>query len=368
VPADRPERFDKAFASGADAVIIDLEDAVAPSSKAAARAGLLDRLHAQTAPRAILRINGADTEWFDGDLALCAAPGVAAVMLPKAECAETIAALRAAGAKAVLPLIESAAGFAALDAIASAPGVQRLAFGSIDFQVDLGMRDALEEELLYFRSQIVLASCLAGLAAPIDGVSTAIDDAERLHADVLRARRLGFGGKLCIHSAPGRGRAPWLCVQPSGTGLGAACAHRGGGRRRRGDRCGRQDGRQACAVAGRGGLAGSEGALSPVSSNPKNEKWSKIDERDDRRQGGGDRRRWRHRPRHRLRAGRPRRAHGGERYRDFRRRQRPGCGASPTCDRRDPRGWWRGCRQPGQCVRRRGSQHRAVCARPLRPH
>jgi citrate lyase subunit beta/citryl-CoA lyase len=63
----------------------------------------------------------------------------------------------------------------------------------------MGMRDALEDELLYFRSQIVLASRLAGIDAPIDGVSTAIDDAARLRADVQRARRLGFGGKLCIH-------------------------------------------------------------------------------------------------------------------------------------------------------------------------
>ena len=86
-----------------------------------------------------------------------------------------------------------------LTTLAAAPGVHRLVFGSIDFQLDLGMRDAHEEELLYFRSQIVLASRLAGLAAPIDGVSTAIDDAEALHTDVQRARRLGFGGKLCIH-------------------------------------------------------------------------------------------------------------------------------------------------------------------------
>jgi citrate lyase subunit beta/citryl-CoA lyase len=77
--------------------------------------------------------------------------------------------------------------------------VQRLVFGSIDFQLDLGMRDAQEDELLYFRSQIVLASRLAGLVSPIDGVSTAIDHAEALHTDVQRASRLGFGGKLCIH-------------------------------------------------------------------------------------------------------------------------------------------------------------------------
>lgn len=197
VPGSRPERFDKALAAGADAVIVDLEDAVAPADKLSARESLRAWLRPEHA--VVVRINAADTPWFADDIALCAQPGVAAVMLPKAERAETLAALMEAGAKSVLPLIESAAGFAALRIIAAAPGVQRLVFGSIDFQLDLGMRDAHEDELLYFRSQIVLASRLAGLAAPIDGVSTAIDDAEALHADVQRARRLGFGGKLCIH-------------------------------------------------------------------------------------------------------------------------------------------------------------------------
>ena len=197
VPGSRPDRFEKALAAGADALIIDLEDAVAPADKERAR----EDVSAWLAPhRAVMvRINGADTAWFRDDLALCRRPGVAAVMLPKAERAEDVAAVRGAGAATVLPLIESAAGMAALTAIAAAPGVQRLVFGSIDFQVDLGMRDALEDELLFFRSQLVLTSRLAGLQAPVDGVSTAIDDADQLRDDVLRARRLGFGGKLCIH-------------------------------------------------------------------------------------------------------------------------------------------------------------------------
>lgn len=197
VPGSRPDRFDKALAAGADAVVIDLEDAVPPADKDRAR----DAVAAWLAPgrAVVVRINGAGTGWFHDDLVLCARPGVAAVMLPKAECADQVAALRDAGAVAVIPLIESAAGFAALAAVAGAPGVQRLAFGSIDIQVDLGMRDPLEDELLPLRSQLVLASRLAGLQPPIDGVSTAIDDAERLREDVLRARRLGFGGKLCIH-------------------------------------------------------------------------------------------------------------------------------------------------------------------------
>jgi citrate lyase subunit beta / citryl-CoA lyase len=197
VPGSRPELYDKALAAGADAVIVDLEDAVAPADKLSARESVRGWLRPGHA--VIVRINAVDTPWFLDDLALCALPGVAAVMLPKAERAETIATLMKVGARGVLPLIESAAGFAALASIAAAPGVQRLVFGSIDFQLDLGMRDAHEDELLVFRSQIVLASRLAGLASPIDGVSTAIDDAAALYIDVQRARRLGFGGKLCIH-------------------------------------------------------------------------------------------------------------------------------------------------------------------------
>ena len=178
-------------------MVIDLEDAVAPADKERARENLIAWL---TPARAvILRINGVETPWFAEDLALCARPGVAGVMIPKAEQPEALAAVTRAGARFLLPLIESAAGFASLGALAAVPGVSCMAFGSIDFQVDLGMRDALEEELLPFRTQLVLASRLGGIGAPIDGVSAAIDDEARLRDDVLHARRLGFGGKLCIH-------------------------------------------------------------------------------------------------------------------------------------------------------------------------
>ena len=212
VPGTRADRYDKALAAGASAVIIDLEDAVAPADKDSARSTLATWLPMHTSPRVVLRINSLDTSWFDADLALCCLPGVAAVMVPKAERADTLATVLAAGAPALLPLVESAAGLANLDAIARTPGVWRLAFGSIDLQVDLGLKDATEDELLPFRLQLVLASRLAGIAAPLDGVSTAIDNAERLAVDVCRARRLGFGGKLCIHpkqvAAVNAGMAP----------------------------------------------------------------------------------------------------------------------------------------------------------------
>ena len=194
VPADRPERFDKALASGADAVIVDLEDAVPPDQKDAARATVADWLHA--AQPVVLRINAADTPWFRDDLALCRRAGVAAVMLAKAERLEDIAAL--GGAVPIIPLIESAAGFDELRAIAAAPHVQRLAFGAIDFQLDLNMRAAFDE-LIFFRSQIVLASRLASIGAPIDSPSTAIDALDDVEREAQSARRLGFGAKLCIH-------------------------------------------------------------------------------------------------------------------------------------------------------------------------
>lgn len=197
VPGSRPDRFDKAAAAGADAIIIDLEDAVSPNDKQQAREAVRTWLTA--GHHAMVRINGADTPWFNDDLSLAALPRVQAFVLPKAERVADIAAVVAAGAKQVVPLVETAAGIAASIEIARAANVLCLAFGSIDLQADLGMRGALEDELLFFRSQLLIASRLGGLPSPIDGVTAAIDDMDQLRTDVARARRLGFGGKLCIH-------------------------------------------------------------------------------------------------------------------------------------------------------------------------
>ena len=194
VPATRPERIGKALGSGADIVIIDLEDAVAAADKDGAR-GALDGI----AHRCAVRINAGGTPWFDADLAACAAARVPVILLPKAEQPAQVARVRSVlPGCAVIAIIESAAGFEAVDALARTPGVARLAFGSLDLQADLGIDDD-GEPLHYFRSRLVLAARLGGLPAPIDGVCTALDDDAALAAELARARRFGFGGKLCIH-------------------------------------------------------------------------------------------------------------------------------------------------------------------------
>lgn len=210
VPASQPERLPKALASGADLVIADWEDAVAPTDKERARAALAEAVAALQPPqraRLLVRINSEGSPWFAGDLAALAqltAQGLAGTVVPKAERAQTLLAVaRAAGPQAALvPLVESVAGLAAADALAAAPQVARLAFGHLDFQVDAGMAcGETEEELLPVRMALVFASRRAGLAAPIDGVTVDTRNPERMARDAGRARRMGFGGKLCIHPA-----------------------------------------------------------------------------------------------------------------------------------------------------------------------
>lgn len=198
VPATRTDRVPKALAAGPDGVIVDLEDAVPPADKIAARDAAARDL--RDAEALFVRVNGPETEWFAEDLRLCASLRVRGIVLPKAERADHLrqaAAVLGAGA-AILPLIETARGFAGLAALCEAPQVQRLVFGSIDFQFDLGITGE-GEELLHFRSGLVLASRVAGLQPPVDGVTVEFDDARQVREDALRARRLGFGGKLCIH-------------------------------------------------------------------------------------------------------------------------------------------------------------------------
>jgi citrate lyase subunit beta/citryl-CoA lyase len=199
VPGDRPERFDKALASGAHAVILDLEDAVQPERKLQARESVRTWLAQATTP-VWIRINPSDTSWHEDDCALLASPAVRGVMLPKAQDVPGLQRVtaRLQDGQQVIPLVETVAGWFEAQALARVPGVLRLAFGSVDFMADSGIQGE-GDELNSVRTQLVLVSRLAGLQAPIDGVSVAIDDAAQLEADVRRSRRFGFGAKLCIH-------------------------------------------------------------------------------------------------------------------------------------------------------------------------
>lgn len=196
VPATRPERFAKAFDTAADCIVVDLEDAVPEGSKDDARAQLAQHLPQFTPEqraRTVVRVNAVGTPWHDADLALLrdwTAQGVA-VMLPKSEDAQALrrVAQQLGEAARLVALIESLAGLDAADALARDPQVVRLAFGHLDFQLDLGMRASPDEpELAFARNALVTASRRAQLPAPIDGVTTRTDDAQRLAADAQRAR------------------------------------------------------------------------------------------------------------------------------------------------------------------------------------
>jgi citrate lyase subunit beta/citryl-CoA lyase len=195
VPAHKPELFAKAAASGADAVILDLEDAVPPDAKVTARKAL--RRHFTDLP-VIVRINAAGIPFHAADLDAVRDLRPDAVMVPKAEDASAITTIAALTGVPVIALIETARGVAAAPAIAAAEGVTRLAFGSIDYCADLGMSH-LFYALLHARSALVFASRLAQIAAPIDGVTAHFDDPGIAASDAAEAHSLGMTGKLCIH-------------------------------------------------------------------------------------------------------------------------------------------------------------------------
>lgn len=196
VPANRPDRFAKAEQSGTDAVILDLEDSVAVEAKDAARAALCTDF---TGLPVIVRINAPDTRWHDADLVAVRQVAPSAVMLPKTESAEVIAAVaRGLDGIPLLALIETARGLAAARQIAAVPGVVRLVFGSIDFCADLQCEHR-RDVLLPARSEVVLASRLAGIAGPFDGVTVQLEDLSISHDDALHACSMGMTGKLCIH-------------------------------------------------------------------------------------------------------------------------------------------------------------------------
>ncbi|ABE36459.1 hpcH/HpaI aldolase/citrate lyase family protein [Paraburkholderia xenovorans LB400] len=198
VPGNRPERFEKALASGADAVIIDLEDAVPPDAKDDARNAVASWVSPDRP--VLVRVNASDTPWFAQDARLGHLRGIAGMVLPKTGSADDVITL-IAGSRAripVYPMIETGKALWNALEIAKAPFVKQLLFGTLDFIADIGM-SGHGEELAAFRSQLALVSRVAGLEPPIDGVSPDIGDAGQLIKETLAGKRLGFGGKMCIH-------------------------------------------------------------------------------------------------------------------------------------------------------------------------
>jgi citrate lyase subunit beta / citryl-CoA lyase len=195
VPGNRPDRFAKAVATGADLVVLDLEDAVPTDLKQQSLGHVSDYLRGGA--RVAVRVNAVGTPWHAEDVEAVA--GLApVVMLPKATPGPALDSLTAAGTD-IIALIETAAGVLDAREIASHPGVRRLAFGALDLAAELGV-DPLDHDALHVvRCSLVLASAANGLPGPVDGVWATVDDDAGLQAETARAKRLGFTGKLCIH-------------------------------------------------------------------------------------------------------------------------------------------------------------------------
>lgn len=199
-PGDRPERFAKAVAA-ADGVVLDLEDAVGPGAKAAARAHVAGALAQFARTALVVRVNAAGTPWHDDDLAALAdAPGVV-VMLPMAQSA---AAVEALAPRRVIALCETARGILAAPEIAAAANCVGVMWGSEDLVADLGGRrgrapgGGYRPALEHGRTRVLYAARAAGVV-PIDAVVPDIDDLDTLRADSTAAAAAGFAVKACIH-------------------------------------------------------------------------------------------------------------------------------------------------------------------------
>ena len=197
VPGDRPDRFAKAQASGADVTILDLEDAVTSDAKEASRGAVVR--WAVTHDDCIVRVNGVGTPWIAGELRALRGSGVP-VMLPKAQSVDDVrrVADELAGSP-VVGLVETPRGVATAQALAVSGVVVRLALGNVDLASALGVDPGSQAALSYARAGLVLASAVGGLPAPVDGVSTRLADQLALENDAAHGRELGFGAKLCIH-------------------------------------------------------------------------------------------------------------------------------------------------------------------------
>lgn len=197
--ATRPDLVGKLDRAGADAAVIDLEDAVPAEAKDAARAALPELLAAVERTPVFVRVNAAATSWFEADLEAVAALPVAGLVLPKAEAREDVERAREGGG-AIVAGIESARGVAGVEEILAADP-ELAYFGAEDFIADLGgRRTPGGEEVLFARSRVALAARLAGVAS-LDQIGADFRDTEAFERDAAAGRAIGYRGKLCIHPA-----------------------------------------------------------------------------------------------------------------------------------------------------------------------
>ena len=212
-PGNHPRKVAKVFDAGADVVILDLEDAVAISEKAATRSVVVEALKKTRRCRGYVRVNALDTEFTFGDIEAVVATGVDGIVLPKVERAADIQMVDwmmtslerqrglPIGAIDLMPIIETGKGVANVREICAAGGrLQRISFGAGDYTRDMAIEWTFEEgELAHARAEIVLASRINELEPPIDTVFIHIREHEHFTRSAVLARQFGFQGKLCIH-------------------------------------------------------------------------------------------------------------------------------------------------------------------------
>ncbi len=201
VPASKPRAMEKALTLDVDAIILDLEDAVAPDDKIAARdtavAAIRDGYAAGKS--LFVRINGVGTAWHADDLAAFSAVRPNALQIPKVESAQDVAAIAQATGLPLLPMIETATGVFAARDIAAAPSVLGLVAGLNDLAMDLGVPDPADRNAMQIAIQMMLLAARAAGVLAYDGVWTGLDDVPGLVAECAQGRRFGFDGKTLIH-------------------------------------------------------------------------------------------------------------------------------------------------------------------------
>ena len=200
-PGSDERKLRRALQTGADAVIADLEDAVAPARKDEARA-LVARVFGDegSAAATMVRVNGTDSPHFERDLELVQKLPLQAIVLPKAT-PESVDALRPDGPP-VIAIVETAQGLRLAYETASHPRVEALVLGAVDLGLELGLESRPDgQEVLFARSKLVMDSAAAGIRGPFDIVHVDVRDEEGLEAESRLARSLGFRGKVCIHPA-----------------------------------------------------------------------------------------------------------------------------------------------------------------------